>query len=413
MAQVPYPITEDDAAGIKRQVWQLIRELYEDRIAGFSLGDVFEDGGDVLSLRVADISGLAKVDNELLVDCKSTGGLEIGTTGISIKCKAAGGLATDANGIYIDGSTPNGFGTIDCPSGTDPVAATGAATLTLTGSGITVTGDSATDTVNFAITDDAVTNAKLANMATTTIKGRTSAGTGDPEDLTAAEARGVLGLATTDSPTFTNLHLIGADIDTNNDSTPRDLTIDCGTDKTIVLTETVYEDLQVSMNNIAKGASAPTDRTYAHGVGSGIAYPVLGFAKDNYIWFDIQSSHTMKISTVLDCHIHFVLPNTTTIGHKIVWQLDVIAASLDGTWAVPAGSPYTATHTVASGDDTSHRTLSIGNIAAVNTTVSTVYKCKLTRIDGTATEYASEVYLEFVDCHYQKDTVGSRQIGTK
>ena len=33
---------------------------------------------------------------------------------------------------------------------------------------------------------DAVTNTKLANMATQTIKGRTAAGLGDPEDLTAA-----------------------------------------------------------------------------------------------------------------------------------------------------------------------------------------------------------------------------------
>lgn len=44
--------------------------------------------------------------------------------------------------------------------------------------------------------DDAVTNAKLANMATATIKGRTTAGTGDPEDLTAAQTRGVLSLPT-------------------------------------------------------------------------------------------------------------------------------------------------------------------------------------------------------------------------
>jgi hypothetical protein len=46
------------------------------------------------------------------------------------------------------------------------------------------------------IANDAVTNAKLANMATATIKGRTTAGTGDPEDLTASQARGVLALGT-------------------------------------------------------------------------------------------------------------------------------------------------------------------------------------------------------------------------
>jgi hypothetical protein len=42
------------------------------------------------------------------------------------------------------------------------------------------------------IANDAVTNAKAADMATQTIKGRTTAGTGDPEDLTAAQTRTVL-----------------------------------------------------------------------------------------------------------------------------------------------------------------------------------------------------------------------------
>ena len=37
---------------------------------------------------------------------------------------------------------------------------------------------------------------KLANMATATLKGRTTAGTGDPEDLTAAEALALIGAAT-------------------------------------------------------------------------------------------------------------------------------------------------------------------------------------------------------------------------
>ncbi|WP_128515164.1 hypothetical protein [Tabrizicola thermarum] len=52
---------------------------------------------------------------------------------------------------------------------------------------VTSAGDGAT-----TIAADAVTNAKLANMATATIKGRASAGTGDPEDLTAAQATALL-----------------------------------------------------------------------------------------------------------------------------------------------------------------------------------------------------------------------------
>ena len=49
-------------------------------------------------------------------------------------------------------------------------------------------------TATAQIADNAVTNAKLANVATKTIKGRTTAATGDPEDLTAAQARAVLGI---------------------------------------------------------------------------------------------------------------------------------------------------------------------------------------------------------------------------
>ena len=42
------------------------------------------------------------------------------------------------------------------------------------------------------IADDAVTNSKLENMSTSRIMGRTASGTGNPQHLTAAEARGVL-----------------------------------------------------------------------------------------------------------------------------------------------------------------------------------------------------------------------------
>jgi 3D (Asp-Asp-Asp) domain-containing protein len=36
-------------------------------------------------------------------------------------------------------------------------------------------------------------------------------------------------------------------------------------------------------------------------------------------------------------------------------------------------------------------------------------KCVISRVDGVATEYGSEVYVDYIDCHYQKDTMGSRQ----
>jgi hypothetical protein len=74
-----------------------------------------------------------------------------------------------------------------------------------TNASITLSGD-ATGTgstaITVAIAGDAVSNDKLANMASGTLKGRASSGTGDPEDLTASQAKTLLALASTDISDF-------------------------------------------------------------------------------------------------------------------------------------------------------------------------------------------------------------------
>ncbi len=60
---------------------------------------------------------------------------------------------------------------------------------------ITVSGSGATWTID----NDVVTNAKAADMATATFKGRTTAATGDPEDLTATQATALLNALVGDS----------------------------------------------------------------------------------------------------------------------------------------------------------------------------------------------------------------------
>lgn len=81
----------------------------------------------------------------------------------------------------------------------DPEALTVGGGLEFTGSGgiqrSALTGDvtAAAGAGATTIANDAVTNAKLANMAQSTIKGRVTSGTGDPEDLTAAQVLSILG----------------------------------------------------------------------------------------------------------------------------------------------------------------------------------------------------------------------------
>ncbi len=72
------------------------------------------------------------------------------------------------------------------------VAATPAVTAnTAKVTNATHTGD-VTGATALTIANDAVTNAKAADMAANTIKGRVTAGTGDPEDLTGAQATTLL-----------------------------------------------------------------------------------------------------------------------------------------------------------------------------------------------------------------------------
>ena len=49
-----------------------------------------------------------------------------------------------------------------------------------------------------SVGNNSITNAKLADVPTATIKGRATAGTGDPEDLTAAQVKALLAIAPSD-----------------------------------------------------------------------------------------------------------------------------------------------------------------------------------------------------------------------
>ena len=176
-----------------------------------------------------------------------------------------------------------------------------------------------------------------------------------------------------------------------------------------------WDDIQGNVSTAKMPASnAPTWTTYDFGIGSGVAYNVLGFSTNDYFDFILQTSHSMKLESILDFHIHWTIP-TDDAGKEFAFKLDVVAAGVNTDFAVPTGSPFTSADIVLAGNEAGRHNLSeVAEIPAVNTTVSTLYQCRLTRVapaDGT--DYGSDIYLLFNDSHYIKDATGSYSEYTK
>jgi len=187
-----------------------------------------------------------------------------------------------------------------------------------------------------------------------------------------------------------------------------DFTITCGTDKTLVLGESVWDDQQVNLGSVGKGASAPTDAAYR-------GCKVLSFSpsQDNKILFTAQLTHRYKIGTDLEFHVHATPPDNNT--GDVVWTLTYSWADIGQ--AFPTEVSTSATQTIAANSADKHLYFDVDTAVSslvAEAGVSSILLCSLMR-EGTdvADTYASAIYLTAVDFHIQLDTQGSRQETTK
>jgi hypothetical protein len=170
-----------------------------------------------------------------------------------------------------------------------------------------------------------------------------------------------------------------------------------------------YDDIQGGVSSSRRfDVNPPADREYDYGISSGVDFACAGFAVDEGVYLTVQSPHAMKLNSALEQHFHWTVP-TSASGKKIKFQLDVIASGVDGAWVKPASSPFTVEVTLDGTENTKHNLAEFGEIEAANTTVSSLYKMKFHRIAASSDEYSGEVYVDFIDGHFQQDQArGSR-----
>ena len=145
------------------------------------------------------------------------------------------------------------------------------------------------------VADGSITNAKLADMATQTIKGRTTAGTGDPEDLTAAQAAAIL---QGDGLTATLAGFRGIPQNSNS------------ADYTLVAAD--------AGKHILHPSSDANARTFTIPANASVAFPV-----GTTVTFVNQTSNVLSIAITSDT---LTLANSTTTGTRSLAQNGVATA---------------------------------------------------------------------------------------
>jgi hypothetical protein len=180
--------------------------------------------------------------------------------------KGGTGQTTYTNGqLLIGNTTGNTLAKSTLTAGTGITITNGAGAITVTNSSTnaTHTGD-VTGATALTIASNAVTNTKLADMAVSTIKGRVTAGTGDPEDLTATQVRTILNVADgaeVNQNTFSTVAVSGQP-DVVADSKTDTLTFASGTGITIT-TDATTDTLTIT----ATGGVVPANHATEHVTG--------------------------------------------------------------------------------------------------------------------------------------------------
>jgi len=188
-----------------------------------------------------------------------------------------------------------------------------------------------------------------------------------------------------------------------------DLQIDCGTEKTVELIETVWDDINFGPGQAQKPASSiPTDTTFLDNLGADTDVTTVGFAVGDKLGYVTEYLHDCKEDADFYFHVHFQTDAAPTGTDYVKWQVDYTITSDNATCA-----PTTSLVVEVAVDTQYEQLRAAFPVASGTFTIGDQIKVKLTRIAAAGDAYAGEAKLCTFGLHVQKNTLGSRLVGTK
>jgi hypothetical protein len=138
------------------------------------------------------------------------------------------------------------------------------------------------------------------------------------------------------------------------------------------------------------------------------------FANGEYLSFHIQMPHSWKEGSRIYPHIHFEC--TTDVDPAEKFDIDFEYFWVDVGKDRPANT-ILANRMCDTGvdTDTKHQVADVPELGIDGTghTISSILICRLERIAAASNDYGGQVIIYDMDVHFEKDTIGSREIWTK
>lgn len=202
-----------------------------------------------------------------------------------------------------------------------------------------------------------------------------------------------------------------------NTSTPIDLEINCGTQKTLKLTEGVWKDINVGgaqLNPIP--AFAPDLDTFADEGGTDTGIYTLAFAVNESASGSFELQHDYKEGTDVSFHIHWQGKAAPSGTDNVRWELTYVftrdGQTLDAPVTLAVETPIDTQYIITR---STFPTIS-GSTGGNNGSplqIPDQMLIKVERVAAVGDAYLGDALVCTAGLHYQVDTLGSRQIGSK